>query len=117
MSWKKRNKGRITLAIVTKVDDYFLRAKVQLPYPSVVIESKNIEALPVVLSALEPGPVSVIFEYGGKFYVAKEKISCSAITLHTLLRVYKFTIIKSPGERYHIDTPTDILEVGEWNIS
>ncbi len=103
------------MAIVTKVDDYFLRAKVSLPYPSLLIESKNIEALPVILSALEPGPISVIFEYGGKFNVAREKISCSALTLSTLLKVYKFTIMKSPQERYHIATPVDILEVGEWN--
>lgn len=103
------------MAIVTKVDDYFLRAKVPLPYPSLVIESKNIEALPVILSALEPGAVSVIFEYGGKFNVAREKINSSALTMAKLLKVYKFTVLKSPGERYRVDTPTDILEVGEWS--
>lgn len=41
------------MEIITRVDEYFLRAKVPVPYPSVVIESKNIEALPILIEALE----------------------------------------------------------------
>lgn len=101
--------------IVTKVDEYFLRAKVPIPYPSVLIESKNVEALPVLLSALEPGDVSIIFEYGGKFNVPKQKISHSAVTLEKLLRVFPFTLLKAEGERYEIKSAIDILEAGEWS--
>ena len=103
------------MQIITKIDEYFLRAETPIPYPSVLIESKNVEALPVTLEALEPGPISIIFEYGGKFNVAKNKISASALTLNTLLSVFKFTLLKSPGERYEIRNPIDILEVGTWN--
>lgn len=102
------------MEIITKVDEYFLRAKVPIPYPSVLIESKNIEALPVVLEALEPGDVSVIFEYNGKYNVTNNKISRSALTLSKLLKVYKYTLLLSPGQRVPISTPVDILEVGEW---
>lgn len=101
--------------IITKVDDYFLRAKVPIPYPSVLLESKNVDTLPVLLEALEPGNVSIIFEYGGKFNVPKQKISSSALTLTKLLRVYPFTLLKSEGERYGIRSAQDILEAGEWN--
>lgn len=80
------------MEIITRVDEYFLRAKVPVPYPSVVIESKNIEALPILVEALEPGNISIIFEYDGKYNVIKKKISASALTLTKLLEVYKFTI-------------------------
>ena len=79
------------MAIVTKVDEYFLRAKVPFPYPSVVIEEKNIEALSILMESLEEGNVSVVFLYGGKYNVAKKKISNSALNLKRLLEVYKFT--------------------------
>ncbi|MCM1440603.1 MAG: hypothetical protein NC131_15610 [Roseburia sp.] len=101
--------------IIREVNEYFLRAKVPIPYPSVLIESKNVEALPVLLGALEPGDVSIIFEYGGKFNVPKQKISHSAITLAKLLQVYPFTLLKSEGVRYEIRNPVDILEAGEWS--
>lgn len=103
------------MAIITRIDEYFTRSKVPIPYPSVLIESKNVEALPVLLNALEPGDVSVIFEYGGKFNVPKQKISHNAVTLAKLLQVYPFTLLKSQGERYEIKTAIDILEAGEWS--
>lgn len=101
------------MEIVTRVDDYFLRAKTTIPYPSIVIDSKNIEALPVLLECVEEGNVSVIFEYGGKFNVAKKKISNSALTLAKILEVYKFTIL-DPDVKYPVTNVRDILEFGEW---
>ena len=86
------------MEIITRVDEYFLRAKVPVPYPSVVIESKNIEALPILVEALEPGNISIIFEYDGKYNVIKKKISASALTLAKLLEVYKFTILKDASQ-------------------
>lgn len=101
--------------IITRVDEYFLRAKVPMPYPSLIIESKDVEALPVVLEALPEGNISVIFEYGGKFNVPKKKISCDAITLNTLLKVYNYVLMKSANESYEIRSSKDILEAGVWN--
>lgn len=102
------------MEIITRVDEYFLRAKVPVPYPSVVIESKNIEALPVLVEALEPGNISIIFEYDGKYNVIKKKISASALTLAKLLEVYKFTILKDANTRIPVRKPVDILEAGTW---
>lgn len=102
------------MGIITKVDEYFLRAKVPVPYPSVLIESKNVDALPVIMQSLEPGEVSVIFEYGGKFNVVNQKISSSALTLNKLLRVYKFTILKDSNTQYPVRKTSDILEAGQW---
>ena len=98
------------MEIITRVDEYFLRAKVPVPYPSVVIESKNIEALPILVEALEPGNISIIFEYDGKYNVIKKKISASALTLAKLLDVYKFTILKDANTRIPVRKPVDILE-------
>lgn len=100
--------------IVTRVDEYFLRAKVPIPYPSILINSRNVEALPVLMGALEDGDVSIIFEYDGKYNVAKKKISRSALVLKKVLEVYKFTLLLSPTEKFTITKPTDLLEVGEW---
>lgn len=102
------------MEIITRVDEYFLRAKVPMPYPSLIIESKNVEALPVVVEALEPGPIAIIFEYEGHFNVIKKKISASALTLAKLLQVYKFTILKDKDTRISVRKPSDILEAGVW---
>lgn len=101
--------------VITRVDEYFLRSKVEMPYPSVIIEDKDVTALPVVLEALDPGTVSVIFEYDGKFNVPNKKISCDALTLLKLLKVYNYTLVKSPNERYEIRSGEDILEAGVWS--
>lgn len=102
------------MGVVTRVDEYFLRAKVPVPYPSVQIESNDIDALPVIMESLEPGDVSIIFEYEGKYNVANKKISRSALTLAKLLKVYKFTLLINSSQRFPIRTPIDILEVGDW---
>lgn len=102
------------MAIITRVDEYFLRSKVPVPYPSVLIDSGNVDALPLLMQSLEEGDVSVIFEYNGEFNVPKKKISRSAYTLAKLLGVYKFTVLLSKDKRIPIRSKSDILEVGEW---
>lgn len=103
--------------IVTYVDEYFLRAKIKMPFPSVVIESKDMEALALVMQALDPGEVSVIFPYENKFNVIKKKISNSALNLIKLLEVCKFTVYLSDGSKYAIRKKSDLLEVGDWKLS
>ena len=80
--------------IVTYVDEYFLRAKTKMPFPSVVIESKDMEALALVMQALDTGEVSVIFPYENKFNVIKKKISnkkaISAVELELISGTFLF---------------------------
>lgn len=101
--------------IITSVDEYFLRAKVSVPYPSVLINSENVEALPVVLGALEPGDVSVVFQYEGRYNIPKAKISRSILVLAKLLSVYPFTLMLAKDKRYDIKTTKDLLDVGVWS--
>lgn len=103
--------------IITYVDEYFLRAKAQMPYPCIVIESKDVEALPLVMEALDEGDVAVIFEYQDKFNIVKKRISNSALNLIKLLTVYKFTVVLSREEQYKIRNKVDLLEVGDWKRS
>lgn len=102
--------------IITKVDEYFLRSKAVIEYPCIVIEDKNVEALPVLMEALEEGDVSVMFEYGGKFNKINKKISRSAYTMKKLLQVYKFTVYLSKDKSIKVRKPVDILEVGTWTL-
>ena len=104
----------------SKCGNYYSRRRILLTgkssgtVSSVVIESKNIEALPILVEALEPGNISIIFEYDGKYNVIKKKISASALTLAKLLEVYKFTILKDANTRIPVRKPVDILEAGTW---
>lgn len=103
--------------IITYVDEYFLRAKAEMPYPCIVIESKDVEALPLVMEALEDGDVAVVFEYQEKFNIVKKRISNSALNLSKLLAVFKFTVVISREEQYKIRNKADLLEVGDWKRS
>lgn len=100
--------------IITEVDEYFLRSKVNLTYPSILIESNNVDALPLLMQSLEEGDVSVIFKYDRNYNVIKKKISRSAYTLKKLLQVFNYTIMTGPNKKFPIRETVDILEVGDW---
>lgn len=97
--------------IITKVDEYFTKSKTTMPYPNIVIESKYLDALPIIMESLEEGDISVIFKYNEKFVAVKKKISRSALTLARLLSVYDYTLSVNKDNRVTIRSNRDILEV------
>ena len=102
------------MQLVNNVDEYFLRAKVPMPYLCLVIEDGNMEALPVLLDAVREGDLSLIFKYDNKYNVVGRKISRSALELNKILKCYKFTIVLSQDVKYEITTTKDLLEIKEW---
>jgi hypothetical protein len=97
---------------VDKIDD-FMRNKVEMTYPAIIVDGVG-EELALVVSCLTEGDIPIIVKHKGKTIMLDKRIDKSALNVSKLLKVYPFVLSLSESNSIEITNVEQYMEAFLW---